>query len=257
MTSDSAVIDLRPQPVFSSLRSLAFFARSDSWHCRIKLSTRQLLTCLQIPSAVINKNTVFGKLSEHCFQAKESPFFYRSWKKSYRHFDNNIKKAYESGNSFVADFDLVSFYGLIDHRLLRQLLERRIQSPKMLDLLFCCLEKWTENEWGTWLHHGIPQGPEPSAFLAECVLLDFDKLRFKGVVYLRYLDDIKLMANDELPVRKALLAIRQSLTSIFKFKRIAFFDKRHGHTCAAFLPRIPLPAQAEFSRSTSGSGSRL
>src|ERR1700730_2811336 len=138
---------------------------------------------------------------------KDSLFFYRSWKKSYRHFDSAIRNAYKSGNSFIADFDLVSFYELIDHKLLRQLLERRIHSPRMIDLLFRCLEKWTENEWGIWLHHGIPQGPEPSAFLAECVLLDFDRMRFKGVVYFRYVDDIKLMAKDEVPVRKALLRL--------------------------------------------------
>ena len=37
--------------------------------------------------------------------------------------------------------------------------------------------------------------------------MDFDRLKFKGVVYLRYVDDIKLMAKDEVPVRKALLRL--------------------------------------------------
>jgi hypothetical protein len=57
------------------------------------------------------------------------------------------------------------------------------------------------------LGHGIPQGPEPSAFLAECFLFRFDRMPFRGVVYLRYVDDIKLMAKDESAVRRALLRL--------------------------------------------------
>jgi hypothetical protein len=57
------------------------------------------------------------------------------------------------------------------------------------------------------LGHGIPQGPEASAFLAECFLFRFDKLNLPGVVYARYVDDIKLMATHEIPVRRALLRL--------------------------------------------------
>lgn len=141
------------------------------------------------------------------FAGKSSKFFYRGWKNCYREFDAAIVKAYKRGNHYVADFDLVSFYELIDHTLLRGVLERKVKSPELLDLLFKCLEKWTENNLGGWLGHGIPQGPEPSAFLAECFLFSFDDLKFKEIVYLRYVDDIKLMAKDEVPVRRALLRL--------------------------------------------------
>jgi Reverse transcriptase (RNA-dependent DNA polymerase) len=138
---------------------------------------------------------------------KSSQFFFRGWKNCYRAFDAAIAKAYKQGNVFVADFDLVSFYELIDHTLLRGVLEHRVKTPGLLDLLFRCLEKWTENDRGRWLGHGIPQGPEPSAFLAECFLFRFDAMKFKHTVYVRYVDDIKLMAKDEIPVRRGLLRL--------------------------------------------------
>lgn len=138
---------------------------------------------------------------------KTSQFFYRGWKNCYRAFDEAIAKAFSRGNNFVADFDLVSFYELIDHTLLREVLSERVKNPELLDLLFNCLRKWSENDGGRSLGHGIPQGPEPSAFLAECFLFRFDRMKFKGVVYLRYVDDIKLMAKDEIPVRRALLRL--------------------------------------------------
>lgn len=146
---------------------------------------------------------------KRCFGAlvsgKNSLFFYQSWKRSYRAFDRAVTKAFNAGNNYVADFDLVSFYELIDHKLLRQVLDQRVKNPEVLELLQRCLEKWTENDKGSCMNHGIPQGPEPSAFLAECFLFSFDALRFRDVTYLRYVDDIRLMAKDEVRVRRALL----------------------------------------------------
>lgn len=136
-----------------------------------------------------------------------APFFYRSWKVSYRAFDRQMVAAFNKGNQVVADFDLVSFFELIDHRLLRGILAKRVKDDEMLNLLMRCLAKWTENGSSAALGHGIPQGPETSAFLAECVLFGFDTLRFKGVAYVRYVDDIKLLAKDDVSVRRALVTL--------------------------------------------------
>lgn len=136
-----------------------------------------------------------------------TPYFYRSWRVSYRAFDRAIVKAFKKGNHTVADFDLVSFFELIDHRLLKKVLENRVKDIELLELLMRCLGKWTVNANSSPLGHGIPQGPETSAFLAECVLFAFDGLRLKDVAYARYVDDIKLLAADETPVRRALLLL--------------------------------------------------
>lgn len=148
---------------------------------------------------------------KRCFGAiaagKESPFFYRGWRYCYRKFDQAVVKAFKAGNEYVADFDLVSFFELIDHKLLKDVLTVRFKQPEILTLLFKCLEKWTEHRRGSCLQHGIPQGPEASAFLAECFLFSFDRRLFRKLVYLRYVDDIRLMAKTEPPVRRALLRL--------------------------------------------------
>ena len=79
---------------------------------------------------------------------KTSQFFFRGWKKCYQAFDGAIAKAFNRGNDYVADFDLVSFYELIDHTLLREVLSQRGKSPELLELLFSCLRKWSENDGG-------------------------------------------------------------------------------------------------------------
>ena len=136
-----------------------------------------------------------------------SPYFYRSWRVCYRAFDRAIVEAFKKGNHIVADFDLVSFFELIDHTHLRTVLERKVKDRELLELLMSCLAKWAADAKGGALGHGIPQGPEASAFLAECVLFSFDSLRLKDVAYCRYVDDIKLLAHDERPVRRALLTL--------------------------------------------------
>ena len=128
----------------------------------------------------IQEKYAFKRAFGHIYAGKSSPFFYRSWKICYVAYSTAITNAFNSGNNWVADFDLVSFYELIDHKLLRSCLEKAIKSHELLDLLFRCLEAWTTDSGGAHLGHGVPQGPEPSAFLAECFLFHFDAKTFKG-----------------------------------------------------------------------------
>jgi hypothetical protein len=74
-------------------------------------------------------------------------------------------------------------------------------------LLLTCLRGWTSDKAGSYVGHGVPQGPEPSAFLAECFLFHFDSKDYRAVKYFRYVDDIRLMAKDEVPIRRALLKL--------------------------------------------------
>lgn len=153
------------------------------------------------------KKYAYKKCFGAIFAGKGSPFFYNSWKVSYRNYNEVIEKAFKAGNDHIADFDLVSFYELIDHYLLRNCLKKKVNNTSLLELLFNCLERWTIDQAGSNIHHGVPQGPEPSAFLAECFLLHFDAKKYTDVKYFRYVDDIKLMARDEIPLRRALLRL--------------------------------------------------
>jgi hypothetical protein len=148
-------------------------------------------------------NRAFGNI----LAGQKSPYLYRPWKTSYGQYSQHLKRAYEDGNVYVAEFDLVSFYELIDHNLLRYCLANEVHNRDIVKLLFLCLGSWTTNASSRQLRHGIPQGPEPSAFLAECMLFEFDAIKFKDVKYLRYVDDIRLMSKSEPPLRRALLKL--------------------------------------------------
>jgi Reverse transcriptase (RNA-dependent DNA polymerase) len=142
------------------------------------------------------------------YAGRKSKFFYRPWEHGYSAFNSAIRSAYRRGKVILADFDLVSFFDLIDHKILRTVLERKVKNGETLDLLFECLEKWTAgNPNIISSRHGIPQGPEPSAFLADVFLHDFDEMSHHKVSYFRYVDDIKLLAKTWSPVRRALLRL--------------------------------------------------
>jgi retron-type reverse transcriptase len=143
----------------------------------------------------------FGAL----YAGRNSPFFYRPWKSCYRNFNASITKAYSLGNEIMADFDLVSFFDLIDHKSLRSVLKHRVKSGELLDLLFSCLGQWTSADATNIKGHGIPQGPEASAFLAAVFLKDFDKGQYRRVTYLRYVDDIRLLGKSSTSVKRALI----------------------------------------------------
>lgn len=143
----------------------------------------------------------FGAL----FAGRNSPFFFRPWRQCYRKFNSAITNAYLSGKKIMADFDLVSFFDLIDHKALRSVLKTRVKSGELLDPLVNCLEQWTSADSTNLKGHGIPQGPEASAFLAAVFLSDFDKGNYGRVTYLRYVDDIRLLGKTFTSVKRALI----------------------------------------------------
>ncbi len=155
----------------------------------------------------LQKKFAFKRCFGAIFTGGSNPFFYHNWKSCFKKYENTIIKTFKEGKKYVADFDLVSFYELIDHNLLNRVLGAQVDNKEILNLLEQCLQKWTENNTGACLHHGIPQGPEASAFLAECFLFGFDRILFGNVTYLRYVDDIKLMGRDEAQVKRGLLKL--------------------------------------------------
>jgi hypothetical protein len=182
------------------------------------------------------------------FAGQQSLFFYDSWKRSYSTYNSAIARSFHKGCHWVADFDLVSFYDLIDHNLLRTVLSKQIKSFELTELLFECLQSWTPRSMGAHVHHGIPQGPEASAFLAECFLFYLDRGQYPDVTYLRYVDDIKLMGTDEVAVRRSL--IRLDLRS----KRLGLVPQAQKVTCqevstlAEIRKTIPSTLQAQVAR---------
>src|ERR1051325_4293211 len=152
----------------------------------------------------------------HLYAGRSSPFFYLKWERSYALYANTIRANFAAGYQYVAAFDLTAFYDSIDHHVLRVFLQRSGVDPDTIAFLLNNLKHWTEATWigsGRRLiyhEHGIPQGPAASGMLSEVVLQHLDRVGDSGsreVKYLRYVDDIKLMAKDEKTLRRKLVAL--------------------------------------------------
>ena len=227
------------------------------------LSFRDLIVYQAIVNVIAAKMKVEQKKHAYsrCFDAilsnENSHFFFRSWKRSYAAFNNSVKAAFDSGNVYVANFDLVAYYELIDHGILRSCISERVRNEELLNFLFDCLSHWTTNSVGKHLRHGIPQGPEASSFLAECVLFRFDSMIFKETNYARYIDDIKLMAKQEAPLRRALLRLDlkcKELGLVPQAQKINLGKIEHS---SQIIKSIPSMIVAKVERKEPGSQSEL
>ncbi|AEE52096.1 RNA-directed DNA polymerase [Haliscomenobacter hydrossis] len=157
---------------------------------------------------------IFGNIV-NTSKAKDKQFFYKSWKRKWKRFNEISKDHFSSGYVYLSEFDIASFFDTIDHNILCELLQNNYNVEKeLLELLSKCLETWTadSNHKSFKSKHGIPQGPISSPFLADLYLFYIDsevkrtakKLDFK---YLRYVDDIRIFSKDKLTSQKLIAAL--------------------------------------------------
>lgn len=168
-------------------------------------------------------NTVFSNI----LTSAGYEYFYKRWRFGRRKLDSTRKQAFNQGYVWLGELDLTSFYDVIDHVLLRKILAEFYDDDESLQLLLSCLSEWTIHPGGLKHSHGIPQGPLPSSFIAECVLHSLDRKMTKLInsMYLRYVDDITLMSTNEKDARK-------------QFARIEIFCRELG-----LVPQIKRPIQ--------------
>lgn len=142
-------------------------------------------------------------------------FFFKSWKKQWRKFEEKTKKYYEQGYKSLADFDIASFFDTIDHSILQQILEKKFKVDyKLVALLMDLLEAFTGDSNHETLRskHGIPQGPIGSSFIADLYLfhiidLEMSEGKIKkqlDIQYIRYVDDIRIFSKDKISAQKAI-----------------------------------------------------
>ncbi len=148
----------------------------------------------------------FGNL----YAGSRSVFFYQDWKKCYKKFGNEIRRAHSKGFVYTASFDLTACYDSIDHNVLKHFLADIGLQKEFIDLLCAYLMKWTATlgEKRIYQGHGIPQGPLSSGLLSEVVLRHFDDSkpdRHRNWRYFRYVDDIRFYAKSEHDLRVMLV----------------------------------------------------
>jgi hypothetical protein len=156
----------------------------------------------------------YSTIFAHLYGGRSSQFFYRRWQIGYKRFGDKIRSAHSNGYTHIADFDLAAFYDSIDHDVLRHFLMRLNINEDTIVFLIDCLRNWTSTTWSTspqniYHGHGIPQGPLSSGMLSEAVLLHLDNAGEQGrkTIYLRYVDDIKILAKSEDELRRKLIKL--------------------------------------------------
>jgi hypothetical protein len=173
--------------------------------------------CVNVIAELLKRKTgrrYNRRVFAHLYAGKTSSFFYLKWQNSYRRFSDRIREAFDDSYSYLADFDLTSFYDSIDHNVLSHFLGNLGIDPDTTTFLMECLKHWTSTTWtlgptNIYHGHGIPQGPLPSGMLSEAVLLHLDSAGEQGskTIYLRYVDDIKILAKTEGEVRRKLIKL--------------------------------------------------
>jgi hypothetical protein len=154
----------------------------------------------------VEMKVVFSNILE---KKKASIFFLKDWHPTYDAFTRRIRYLYNQGYCWVAAFDLAAFYDTIDHSLLIRTVYPRGGNRDFADNALKWFRAWTSEKASTSHSHGIPQGPIASDFLAECFLLPIDELLGQKHVYLRYVDDIRLLGKSETQVQSAAIDLEQ------------------------------------------------
>ncbi len=169
----------------------------------------------------------------HLYAGKSSKFFYYKWQRSYLKFSQRVRDGYSKGYEYIANFDLASFYDSIDHHVLRHHLKETGVDEDAIDFLLECLKVWTSSTWSNGVQniyhgHGIPQGPLASGMLSEAVLQHLDDAGEQGrkTIYLRYVDDIKILAKNEKELRRKLIELDISSKEIGLFPQTAKINIR-------------------------------
>lgn len=161
-------------------------------------------------------NIIFGNVYNTSKENKNDRIFlFKSWKQQWKKFEEKTKKYYDSGYSFLADFDIASFFDTIDHYILQQILENKFKiDSNLVALLINLLEAFTSDSIHKTFRskHGIPQGPIGSSLLADLYLFHFVDLEmYEGktkhqldIQYIRYVDDIRIFSKDKTTAQKAI-----------------------------------------------------
>lgn len=114
-----------------------------------------------------------------------------------------------TGYANIVDIDLKSFFDMVNHDYLMNLVKRKVQNPQLLRLIWRFLRSPIEIEGK--LHkrrQGVPQGGPLSPLLSNIVLDELDKeLEKRKLKFVRYADDFSIFAKS----RRAAYRIKGSL----------------------------------------------
>jgi retron-type reverse transcriptase len=146
---------------------------------------------------------VWGNL----YSGPDTRWMLKPWKELYTGFVNCVANYFKRGDTWIAATDIVSFYDTIDHdRLINVLNNYCGRDDKFFGLLKKCIAKWSAHHDGLTIGRGIPQGSNASDYLANIFLHAVDRSMISnGYHYVRYVDDVRILAHDRSTAQKGLI----------------------------------------------------
>ncbi|MBE9207791.1 hypothetical protein IQ244_14940 [Nostoc sp. LEGE 06077] len=162
-------------------------------------------------STVTNRQSYANVLSN-----PEEKRMFMPWKKQYHLFQNKFKSLYQEGNVWLAETDMAAFYETIDQsRLIKYLLEKGLLDELTSEHLEKYLPIWASVKESEQIRRGLPQGCLASDFFANIFLYEFDKeLSIQEYHYIRYVDDIRLLARTREAVQQGLIRVDRTLKTL-------------------------------------------
>jgi hypothetical protein len=137
----------------------------------------------------------------------EDPEMFRRVVEQNSAFYDNVRLKLEANpNAVVVVADVAQYFENISFDILKRklidLTKAKLGNPThaVIDVLCACLQKWSPYK-----NCGLPQNMWPSSFLGNVYLHSLDDtMTAKGYDYHRYMDDIRIVAPDEVTARRAL-----------------------------------------------------
>ena len=126
----------------------------------------------------------------------------------------------EAGYRYAVCLDLSKYFDTLNHELLMNMLRETIHDKRLIDLIKKYLKSGVmENGVVTKTEEGSPQGGNLSPLLANIYLDKFDKeFEGRGVIVVRYADDIVLMAKSQRAAERLLETSSRYLEKKLKLK---------------------------------------
>ena len=148
--------------------------------------------------------------------------FVEPWYAAWPNFMGESEKLYEEqGYKILVVSDIVAYFENMDMDLLRTLLLQELpQQALIINFLINLLEYWAwPTPHGAVAPRGIPQGNGVSSFLGNFYLLPLDRAfvylcKRLDLKYLRYMDDVKVLAKSRAPAREALFLMNDKLRGL-------------------------------------------
>ena len=124
--------------------------------------------------------------------------------------------AHLPGYRYVLKTDVQQYYASIDHHLLLDRLARYISDRAVLNLIVQSLRRVAERGGLYWEHtRGIPLGSPLSPILGAFFLNEVDEAcEQRGLFYIRFMDDILVLAPTRWKLRAAVKLVNQVLASL-------------------------------------------